>query len=491
MLDANGTRWRGERRSVPAQRLRGRTAALLTGAISSLVLFVIGCSKSGTSTPLVNTARATEAGHSAEAPPSSSSQALSVQTVVPVRRDVVVKFEQSAPLIPFEEADLYAKVSGYVKAVHVDIGDTVEKDAPLLEIDVPDVVQDLAYKQALVRQAEADRDQAEADVKVAAAALITWQAQLEQAQSDVKKAESERQFRETRAKRYADLAAQEATTDDVAAEKRDEWEAAKAAHESAVARRKAVNAEKAALDAKREAAEAVFQSKARHVEVAQADVERTKITLRFATLRAPFAGVITRRALDPGTFVNAADSGHGEAIFTLARMDKVIAVLRVPEREAGAVAVGERAMMRISGLRNFEITGSVSRFAKSLEEKSRTMRVEIDIDNPSGAVYPGMYGPVTLVLNEIKGAITVPGSAVYAFGGQSYVIAVHGRQARRIPVKTGYDDGKIVQVVEGLKGDEEIVVSNKGQIEEGQALAPSRIDRSKKAGQSATAQIRS
>lgn len=449
-------------------------AALAGGAgLGLLALAASGCGRS----PAVASAEpARSAANSAAASPSSSSSGLAVQTILPARKDLVVKFEQSAPVIAFEEADLYAKVTGYVRQVNVDIGDTVEEDQTLLDLDVPDLVQELEYKATLVRQADAEKEQAAAAVQVADAALVLWQSQLVKAEAEVKKAAKEQQFREQQVQRYAGLAARDATTPELAAEKREQYNAAVAAHESALAERQAVQAERSVLTARLEAARAELRTRQRKVDVAQADRARSQVALEFAQIKAPFAGVITRRNVDDGAFVNSASSGRGEPIFSLARVDKVTVVLRVPEKEVSAVKKGSRATIQLEALAGHEVQGLVARFSRALEEKSRTMRVEIDVDNSAGAVYPGMYGAVTLVLREIKNALTVPAAAVYSVDSGVYVIQSRNKQAHRIPVRTGCDDGVVVQILEGLTGDEEIIVSNKGQIAEGQFIQPSRID---------------
>jgi RND family efflux transporter MFP subunit len=193
-------------------------------------------------------------------------------------------------------------------------------------------------------------------------------------------------------------------------------------------------------------------------------------------VKAPFPGIITHRNVDTGAFVNSAGSGRGEPLFTLARVDKLIVILRLPEKEAGMVRQGCKAHMTITALDGLVVEGTVSRFSRVLDDKSRTMRVEIDIDNKSGTVYPGMYGPVKVVLREMPDALTVPAGAVYAVGGKTFVVQVRGGKAYRIPVVTAYDDGLIVQIESGLKGNEEIVVSNKGQLAEGQPVDPHRVD---------------
>jgi HlyD family secretion protein len=434
-----------------------------------LVMSCIGCSGNSTAQATLSDRHGSKVAEADDAP------ALAVQAVSPVRKDLVVKFEQPGPIEAAEQADLYAKVTGYVKMVAVDIGDVVQAGQVLLELDVPDLEQELAYKSALIQQADAEQEQAKTAVQGAQAALVAWQGQLDQADADLKKCQAECHFREQQVKRYSDLAAKDATTGELADEKREQLGAALAAYDSAVAKRKGVMADRAVLEAKLDAAKADLNTKATRVDVAKSDRERTRIDLEFAKLKAPFDGVITRRTVDEGAFVNSAGSGRGDPIFTLARMDKVTVVMHVPEREVSAVKVGCRAQMRLSALGDKVVEGKVARFARSLDNQ-KTMRVEIDIPNESWLLYSGMYGPVTLILQEIKHALTLPASAVYAVEGKSQVIQVVDGKAHRVAVKTGYDDGVVIQILQGLLGDEEIVVSNKGQITEGQSLKPFHTD---------------
>lgn len=448
--------------------LRKASHLVLTLTASLLAPFsTTGCEHSSATPPLQRRAGAAETG--------APANAVSVQTVIPQRRDLSVKFEQPGSVMAYEEADLFAKVTGYVNDVFVDIGDEVKADQTLLTLDVPDLEEDLAYKQSIVRQASAEHEQAEAARLAAEAALGAWDSQWAQAVADVKKADANLKFRRQQAKRYADLAQNDAAPPALADEKREEFEAAESALDSAKAKRLAVESDKATLEAKLAAAKADVKAKAARIEVAQADVARTRVNVEFSRLKAPFAGVITSREVDPGTFVNSATSGRGEPLFTLCRMDKLIVVQRVPERIAGLVRVGCKATMAITTPEPREIGGTVARYSRSLD-KQKTMRVEIDLENKDGSVYPGMYGPVTLILREIPKALTIPAEAVYAVSGQSYVVQVRNRQARRVLVTTGYDDGVVVQVLSGLSGNEEIVVSNKGQLSEGQVVDPHRVD---------------
>src|SRR5262249_19050524 len=194
------------------------------------------------------------------------------------------------------------------KAVHVDIGDAVKAGQLLLEIDVPELAQELAYKEAAVQQARAEAARAEAGIKEAEAASASHKATVLLAAAEVRKAVAERAFREQEAARYADLAARNATTAQLAQEKASQARAAVAAAEGAEAKRKAVADEEAVLAAKLEAARAELQTRSARVKVAEADREKTRVMFDYARMRAPFDGIVIRRNLDEGAYVRSPSS---------------------------------------------------------------------------------------------------------------------------------------------------------------------------------------
>ena len=469
---------RSRRSRISAARESHLGCSALTVGTIIAACFVItslgGCSRSGTEHSLVPSAKAGETSHRSS---SEEGGPISVQTVVPSRADLIRKFNSAGPVRAIERAELHQRVSGYARAVLVDIGDIVPKGKILLTLDTPDLLQDLVYKEALSRQAEAEVQLAEAGVHAAEAELLAWNSQVQEVDADIKKADSDRRFRKRHAQRFAELGAKDAVPKDLVEEKRDQAAASEATYDSGLAKRKAIEARKATLIAKLEGAKAEQLMRQRKVEVTKADQDKARVLIEYTNLRAPFAGVITRRTVDPGDFIPVGANSQSEPIFVVERIDTVTAVLRVPERDAGYVRVGMRASMKLDALGGREAWGKVARFSRSLEEKSRTMRVEIDIDNPEGTIYPGMYGPVDLILQESKNALTIPASAVYTVGNTTYVVQVRGNRAYRVPIEIGYDDGKVVQVAKGLRGDEEIIVSNKGQISEGQAVEPHRVER--------------
>ncbi|MBI5757993.1 MAG: efflux RND transporter periplasmic adaptor subunit [Planctomycetales bacterium] len=401
---------------------------------------------------------------------------VSVQAVTPKRRDLVAKFEQPGVVEASAQADLYSHVSGYVKAIHVDIGDFVKKGAVLLEVDVPELEQELAFKEALVGQAQAELSQAQAGVVAAQGALDTHPSQVQLADAEVRKALSDREFRKKEFERYAGLAADNTATRQQADEKQSQYQAARSAHDSSVAKQQAVRMELTVLKARLTGAEADVKTKQAKISVATADREKTRVLFDYAKLKAPFDGTVTHRTVDEGEYVHSPNSDKATPPFTLAKTQWVTLVMRVPEKEVPSVQIGNRVTVEFDALRGQPVTGQVSRVARSVEAKSRTMRVEIDVENPDQKLYPGMFGSVTLVLSNVKQALTVPASALYGTVDGLFVVCVKDNVARRTKVQTGYDDGRIVQIVSGLSGNEEVVVSNKGELSDGQRVAATRVD---------------
>jgi RND family efflux transporter MFP subunit len=213
------------------------------------------------------------------------------------------------------------------------------------------------------------------------------------------------------------------------------------------------------------------------VEIARKEVLKAQSVSDYAFVRAPFDGVITYRGVDEGDFVQNASSGQTRLLMTVCAIDRVKAVLEIPDRQAVWVRAGTPAKIHFDSRTSWDFSGRVSRIAHSLDNQSRTMRVEIDLDNRNRALLPGMYGKVTLTLQEIENAWTVPATAVYTRKGESYVLQVTNELARRQRVRICYDDGKELEVVKldgnrevPLDGTEELIISNKGEIAEGQRV---------------------
>lgn len=425
---------------------------------------VIGC---GSHTPTDRTTLRDSSAAGESAAPGQVEIAPSVQTIVAERQPLIVRIEQPGTIEASESAALFSRVSGYVRAVHTDIGDHVSAGQILLETDVPELAQDLAFKKALVAEANAAEAQAKAGVTAAKGTLEAHAAQLALAQAELKKAESDCEFRRREYTRYSDLASKNASTAQLLDERQLVLHTAESACASAEAKLKAVRNERLVLEAKVAAAEADVRKAAAHVAVAEADRDKTSTIIDYAMLKAPFDGVITMRTVDIGEYVASPGSDRAAPLFTLERIDPVTVVVKIPEKEVATVHLGNQIKFQFDGLKDQELMAKVTRLSHSLDGKSRTMRVEIDMANPDGALYPGMYGAASLMLADVSDAVTVPAAALFSHGGELFVFQVRDEKVVRTRVRTGFDDGRIVQVLDGLKGGERVIVSSKGELSDG------------------------
>ncbi len=209
------------------------------------------------------------------------------------------------------------------------------------------------------------------------------------------------------------------------------------------------------------------------LEVAKANLERTETMLGFARITAPFSGTVTRRLVDPGAFIPAATSGgaaQNAALMTLMDFSKVRVQVAVPEPEVPFIKNGLRVKVTVEELPNRVFEGAVTRFAYALDETSKTMLSEIEIPNPKGELRPGMFATVRIVAEQKNDALLIPVEALIVEKIRNSVFAVGGGKAKKVPVKTGFNDGVSVEILEGLKADEPVILAGKQALNDGQPV---------------------
>ena len=195
---------------------------------------------------------------------------------------------------------------------------------------------------------------------------------------------------------------------------------------------------------------------------------RLETMTQFAEIRAPFDGVVTERLADPGALVRpSAAPPAGPGVAAVASVGKVRVLVDVPESEAPLVTKRTPAVVRFDSLPGRSFEGTVARYSGALHSAARTMRAEIDIDNRSRELVPGMYGRATLTLASHADAILLPAEAVRAEGGAEFVYLVIDGRARRVGVEAEIGDGIQAQVTKGLAGDEAVILSARGPLADG------------------------
>ncbi len=209
------------------------------------------------------------------------------------------------------------------------------------------------------------------------------------------------------------------------------------------------------------------------LDVAKASLERTETLLSFAKIIAPFSGVITKRMVDPGAFIPAATSGsaaQNAAIVTLTDFNRVRVQVAVPELETSLITTDQPVRVSADGLPRRNFDGKITRFSYALDEASKTMLAEIELDNPKLELRPGMYATVKIGIERKEDALLVPVEGLVVEKAGSSLFIIIDNKAKKLPVKTGFNDGAQVEIISGIKPDQPVILIGKKTLADGQPV---------------------
>lgn len=418
--------------------------------------------------------------HRAGADAAASSGARSTPEAVPVetarlaKGGIVRTSAQIGTVEPYEQADLFAKISGYLANLHVDYGDHVKRDQLLAEIDDPEIVEDARKAAADLFQARAEVAQAEAFIESAKADRDASGTAVDQTVAEVDHFVSTRTFREKVLARHRRLVASKAIPQEVADEDEEHLDSARAAEVSAQKAVLNARAQLVAANARVKKAEADLAVAKANVEVAQAKLTRANVLVGYTKITSPYNGVITKRNFFRGAFIRSASEGAVIPLLTVARTDKVRVVTQVPDRDVPFTNVGDAAEVTLDALGSEVLNGTVSRFAETEDPTSRTMHTEIDLENPHDKIRPGMYGIAKIILDAPVKSSTLPAACLVgeAKDGKADVYVVRDGKAKKVQIVIGVDDGLRVDVLSGLSTSDDVIVST-GSVTEGMAVSRS------------------
>lgn len=397
----------------------------------------------------------------AQAEDRAKAPATLVQVSQPVTRALTRTLRIPATLQAIEAADLYAKTSGYVSSVAVDIGSRVKKGDALLSIDVPEMADEL-------RQAEAVLKAKQAKVRALEAKGLQAESMVAIARAEVQRYTAEYKLQKLTTDRRATLIKENA----ISQQDFDEVTSRLAIAEAQV---KIAEAKVAGADAEKQAADASAAVARSEVAVEEARLARLRTLMGYVTVRAPFTGVITERMVDPGAFVRSAAEGTTGSLLRIADVSRIRLVLRIPEVDAPFIKIGTEVEIVIKALGSEPIRAAIARTAVALKASTRTMRVEVDLDNGSGRLAPGMYAQVSVKLETKSHAMLVPSKAIRVRGRELSVWVAEGGVVKALPIKAGYDDGIWAEVLEGLSGSEEIILSATSKVSPGASVRTVRV----------------
>ena len=378
----------------------------------------------------------------------------------------VIKVEQTAEpgelTVPgttaaITEAYIYARANGYIRKRYVDIGDRVSKGQLLAILDAPDLDQQVDQARQQLRQSEAQEAQQQAQLDFT---RVTW----ERWRTLVSKGVFSRQDGDQQETNYR---AQLATV----------------------------------------------TSSQRNVESYRANLQRVIALQGYERITSPFDGVITQRNADVGALVGSSGSvsampnptpdaptggttspassntngssgagpttaspttggAQGGNIFAVAQIDKLRILVSVPEGYASSVHRGQTANVFLQERGGKPVAGTVTRTASSIDQNTRTMLAEVDIDNHSRTLYPGMYTVVSF--QQVRGTppLTVPGDAVIVRNDQTTVAVLQNNKVHLVPVRIGRDYGPSVEIIGGLRAGDTVVTTVTDGVREGATVQP-------------------
>lgn len=375
-------------------------------AWGALVLVVLACGL-----PLFRGAVAapgeTTAGASAEHTPED--RRPHVEIARPQKKTVYRRLELPGEVLPDQQAAIFARVQGYVAVVHVDRGDSVKAGDPLAEIAVPELDKKLERQKAELALCSPARDRDQA--------TLAW--------------------REAAFRRLEGLSRTSVYA--VTAEAMDE-----ARGRSEVAR--------AELELTRARADLV-----------RAEIAETQSLRELAALRAPFAGVVTERWVDPG---DLAQPGVTK-LLQLMKADPVRVRIAVPETDVPHLRADSQARISFGELSGWETRVQVARSFWALTRSTKTMWAEIDLPNADERIRPGMFAHVQVDLEAHPDALVLPAVALVAEKKKTFVYVVKDGVAKKVPVVLGVDDGVEFEAREGIGPADEVVVSGKNMLSDG------------------------
>ncbi|WP_158944960.1 efflux RND transporter periplasmic adaptor subunit [Granulicella sp. S190] len=352
---------------------------------------------------------------------------------------------------PLTQANVYARANGYLKRRYVDIGDRVHQGQLLAVIDAPDLDQQVDQARASVRQAESQLAQQQAQLDLTRVTWDRWKVL-------VAKGVFSRQDGDQRQTDY------NAALSNVAAAQR-------------------------------------------NVQSFQANLGRQLALQQFERVTSPFDGIITARNVDVGSLISAQGSGGGDttsapenmgsptqagstntsgttgsastaaspntggaqggALFSVAQVNRLRILVSVPEGYSTAVKVGQQASLRLQSFPGQTFYGRVTRTSGSIDQNSRTLLTEVQVDNRDGRLLTGMYVIVSFVNMHGDPGITVPGDAIVVRADKNQVAVVRDDTIHMQPVEIGRDFGPSVEIVSGLKTGDVIATTVSDEVKEG------------------------
>lgn len=367
----------------------------------------------------------------------ASGPSVTVGVTKVVKKSLGRQITLSSELVPFQEIDVYAKESGFVKKLLVDYGSHVRAGQAMAVLEIPEL------------EAQLQEDQAE--IKNATNQVTRAQHELSRYQAQYKALHLQYTRLNGVFESQPGIVAQQEVDD---------------AQGKDLAASSQVDAGQAALDASQS-----------QLSVARAKLSHDQSLFDYSKITAPFSGVVTDRYANLGTLVQAGTGSSTQAIpiVRLSENDLFRLVIPVPESYVRFIRVGDPVDVRVPSL-NRTFPGKVARFSVDVREDTRTMHTEVDVKNPGGILVPGLYADADLTLEHKEGIPSVPLQAVNHEGDKTTVFVVNSNnELEDRLVSLGLQTATDAEVIAGLQEGEQVVLSDRSGLKPGEKVIPKEV----------------
>jgi RND family efflux transporter MFP subunit len=371
-------------------------------------------------------------------PADEAARAPLVPVVTTRRESLTSQLSIAAEFQPYQEVNVYAKVSGYIRKLYVDWGAHVQQGQLLAVLEIPELEQQLQQDEANTRKSAEDLERAKEELNRATSAYTVAHLTYSRL-ADVQKSRPE-------------LVAQEEI--DVAQGKDQEASAGESSAKDALA------------------------GSEQELAASKAAMEKDRALFGYSRITAPFDGVVTEIDAYTGALLPAGTSSNkgDQTLCHLSQNNLPRLVIRVPARAGAHLLGGEPVTVNVSSIHK-TFPGKVRLFSDQIDEQTRTMHTEVEVPNPAYEIVPGMYATVEIPLHTVPNALTVPVQAVQTSGETTGAVLVVGADNRieKRDVTIGVQSATDVEVLSGLRENERVVFGEQSQFKSGELVNPKPI----------------
>lgn len=372
--------------------------------------------------------------------------AVDVTTATAIVRELPQYFEATGSLTGDEQTDVMPSIAGKVVTIGVDMGSYVRRGQMIVRLDDVDSKLRVQQQQAQVDQMKASLRQAEEKVGVRPGQSFDLNKIPEVSNAKVALELAEKNLR--RSEKLIE-------SGDVSRSQYDQQKAQ---------RDQLLQVYEAALSLARQNYAAVMTARA-NVASAESQLNLARRSLSYALVYSPIDGFVSERNADLGEYVSLTTK-----VATIVKINPLRVRIDIPEQAIPAISVGQSVSVTTSAWPDKNFSGRIARVSPNVTPASRTLTVEAEVENGSGTLKPGQFATVRILESRAQPAVLVPARAVRTESGVSRVFVIKDGHAQERVVQLGQTEGDLVQIRNGIAGDELVATSNVEQLADGMAV---------------------